>query len=83
MLGYRVGSALILLGIIVLSVFLLGLSIEQGDFGLLLAGAGLCLFGLILRRNNARRSAAGPARFQSLRHFLGEAEDEESQPNGD
>lgn len=77
MLGYRLGSALILLGIIVLSVFLLGLSIEQGDFGLLLAGAGLCLFGLILRRKNARRSEAKPPRFRTLRQLLGWWEEEE------
>lgn len=77
MLGYRVGSALILLGIIVLSVFLLGLSIEQGDFGLLLAGAGLCLFGLILRRKRASRSEARPSRFRILRQLSGRGEEEE------
>lgn len=77
MLGNRVGSALILLGIIVLSVFLLGLSIEQGDFGLLLAGAGLCLFGLILRRRRASRSEARPSRFRILRQLSGRGEEEE------
>ena len=70
---YRLGSALILIGLIVLIVFLLGWSIQQVDVRALLGGAALCALGLLLRRR-AARSAASPARFRLLRRALGRGE---------
>jgi hypothetical protein len=67
---YRLGSALILIGLIILIVFLLGLSVRQGDVRALLGGAALCALGLLLRRRSVR-SAAPPARFRLLRRALG------------
>jgi len=67
---YRLGSALILIGLIILIVFLLGLTVQQGDLRALLGGAALCALGLLLRRR-AVRSAASPARFRLLRRALG------------
>jgi len=69
-MSFRLGSALILVGLIVLSVFLLGLTVQQGDVRALLGGAALCALGLILRRR-AARAAASPARFRMLRRALG------------
>ena len=66
----RLGSALILIGLIVLIVFLLGLTVQQSDVRALLAGAALCALGLLLRRRSAR-NAASPARFRLLRRALG------------
>jgi len=77
MLGYRLGSAFILLGIIVLTVYLLSRTVDQSDFTLLLAGAGLSLFGLILRRRRASRSEARPSRFRILRQLSGRGEEEQ------
>jgi hypothetical protein len=70
---YRLGSALILIGLIILIVFLLGLTVQQGDVRALLGGAALCALGLLLRRR-AVRSASSPARFRLLRRALGRGE---------
>ena len=70
---YRLGSALILIGLIVLIVFLLGWSVQQVDVRALLGGAALCALGLLLRRR-AARDAASPARFRLLRRALGRGE---------
>ena len=67
---YRLGSALILVGLIVLVVFVLGLTVQQADMRALLGGAALCALGLLLRRR-AARAAASPARFRMLRRALG------------
>ncbi|MBM3122533.1 MAG: hypothetical protein FJZ97_10185 [Chloroflexi bacterium] len=70
---YRLGSALILIGLIVLIVFLLGWSVQQVDVRALLGGAALCALGLILRRR-AARDVVSPARFRLLRRALGRGE---------
>jgi len=67
---YRLGSALLLVGLIVLVVFVLGLTVQQADMRALLGGAALCALGLLLRRS-AARAAASPARFRMLRRALG------------
>ena len=67
---YRLGSALILIGLIVLIIFLLGWSVQQADVRALLGGAALCALGLLLRRRSAR-NAVSPARFRLLRRALG------------
>jgi hypothetical protein len=46
----RIGSAMILLGLITLVVFFLTLTSGQAQTNVLLAGGGLCLLGLLLRR---------------------------------
>jgi len=71
----RVGSALILIGLIALMVFLVTLTIGLADWRLLLAGAALAALGLLLRRRAARTEPS--ARFRTLRRMLGHrAEDE-------
>jgi hypothetical protein len=67
---FRLGSALILVGLLALVVFLLGMSVQQADLRLLLGGAALCALGLLLHRR-AARAQASPARFRMLRRALG------------
>ncbi|MCJ7678421.1 MAG: hypothetical protein MUO35_11950, partial [Anaerolineales bacterium] len=67
---YRLGSALLLVGLIVLVVFVLGLTVQQADMRALLGGAALCALGLLLRRR-AARAAGSPSRFRMLRRALG------------
>jgi len=67
---FRLGSALILIGLLALVVFLLGMTVQQADLRLLLGGAALCALGLVLHRR-ASRARASPARFRLLRRALG------------
>ena len=67
---FRLGSALILIGLLTLVVFLLGLSVQQADVRLLLGGASLCALGLLLRRR-ASRHQASTGRFRTIRRALG------------
>jgi hypothetical protein len=67
---FRLGSALILIGLLMLVVFLLGLSAQQADVRLLVGGAALCALGLLLHRRVAR-DAGSSARFRMLRRALG------------
>jgi hypothetical protein len=60
-MAYRLGSALILIGVLALIVFLLGMSVRQADVRL-----------LVHRR--ASRTQASPARFRLLRRALGRGE---------
>lgn len=76
-MGHRLGSAFILLGLIVLTVFLLGFSVGQQDRGLLLAGAGLSLLGLALRRRNSRLAESRPKRFSALRSLMGQGKEDQ------
>ena len=71
----RVGSALILVGLIALMVFLVTLTIGQADWRLLLAGAALAALGLLLRRRAARTEAS--RRFRTLRRMLGHRPEDE------
>lgn len=74
---HRLGSALVLIGIIILVVFLVTGSIGQGDMRLLLAGAALSLLGLRLRRRPPEEDQE-PRRFRAIRRMLGdETESEE------
>ena len=50
---FRMGTALILLGVIVLVVFLLSMTVQQANLLTLFIGAGLSASGLILRRRYA------------------------------
>jgi hypothetical protein len=67
---FRLGSALILIGLLALVVFLLGMTVQQADVRLLLGGAALCALGLLLHRR-AARAQASPGRFRAIRRALG------------
>ncbi len=71
----RAGSALVLLGLIALMVFLVTFSIDQADVRALILGAGLSALGLVLRRRAARRERRTTERFRTLRRLLGRAEE--------
>ncbi len=66
----RLGSALILIGLVVMVVYLVSSTIGQGDILTLLGGAVCSLLGLWLRRRATAQSAAEPARFRALRRLM-------------
>jgi hypothetical protein len=76
-MGTRFGLALILIGVIVLLVFLITYSAGEGSLYALLAGSGLCLVGLWIRRIADRRMQREAGRFRTLRHVLGREEQAE------
>jgi hypothetical protein len=65
----RLGNALVLMGLIVLVVFLITFSGGVADLRTLLAGAGLTIAGLVLRRRG-RPSHEGSSRFVTMRRVL-------------
>jgi hypothetical protein len=67
---FRFGSALILIGLLALVVFLLGLTVQQPDVRLLLGGASLSALGLLIHRR-AARSQTPSGRFRAIRRALG------------
>jgi Flp pilus assembly protein TadB len=73
----RVGSALILIALFALAIFLLTLQIGQADLRALLLGAALAALGLLLRRRGRRPRRS--TRFESLRRLRGpvDADDQE------
>lgn len=66
----RLGSALILLGVIALVVFAVSLTSVPPDLTLLAAGSGLSALGLLLRLRAARQARAEPSRFRTLRKMI-------------
>ncbi len=78
-MGLRAGSALVLLGLIALVVFLVTFSVDQADVRVLVLGAGLSALGLVLRRRSARVERRVTERFRTLRRLLGRA-DEPDEP---
>lgn len=66
----RLGSALVLLGLIALTVFAVTLPAGQADPRTLLLGAGLAALGLLLRRRPPSPEDQ-PGRFSTLRKILG------------
>jgi hypothetical protein len=68
---FRLGSALILIGLITLVVFALTLSVGQADLRALLAGAGLAVLGLLIHRG-VRQNRSRTGRFRSLRRIMGD-----------
>jgi len=74
-MAHRLGSAFVLLGVILLTLFVVTFAAEQGDPLTLLAGAVLSILGLMLRRRRAARADSG--RFRTLRKLLGSEEEEE------
>jgi hypothetical protein len=76
-MGYRLGSALVLLGMLSLVVFLVTFSNQQGDVLTLLLGAALSALGLILRRKNAPPTRREAMRFRTLRRLFGAGDDDQ------
>ena len=74
-MGARLGTALVLLGLICLVVFLVTFSIQQADVSTLLLGAGLSALGLLLRRRSPKVRSS---RFHTLRKLMGEEEEDPS-----
>ncbi|MCK5635659.1 MAG: hypothetical protein KAI06_11245 [Anaerolineales bacterium] len=68
----RFGSALILIGLISIVVFILTLQIHQPNTLALLLGASLTALGLVIRRSAARNAQRRTARFQTLRRLRGD-----------
>ncbi len=66
----RLGTSLILLGVIVLVVFVMTLTIEQASLLTLFAGALLSATGLILRRRFAEPLPPRPERFRILKRLF-------------
>jgi hypothetical protein len=75
---FRLGSALILIGLIILVVFALTLSVGQADLRALLAGASLAVLGLLIHRS-VRQNRQQTGRFRTLRRIMGDStEDDDS-----
>lgn len=70
---FRLGSALVLIGTLILVVFALTLSAGVGDLRTFLAGAGLAILGLLIHRRVRRVHPESAGRFRTLRRILGEA----------
>ncbi|MGA9533423.1 MAG: hypothetical protein WBR18_11965 [Anaerolineales bacterium] len=69
----RLGSALILIGVILMVVYLVTATVGQSDFRLLLSGFGAAALGLFFHRRGS--TPVEGARFQGLRRLLGEDEE--------
>ena len=70
----RLGSALILIGLVPMVIFLVTYSSGQGQQEWLLLGAGLSALGLLFRRRQP--PAADSGRFRTLRRLMGESFEE-------
>ncbi len=74
----RFGSALVLIGLILMVVFLVTFSAGRGELRVLLSGAAISALGLLLRRRRPER-ADGSGRFQTLRRIMGEEVESDSE----
>lgn len=72
----RLGTALTFIGLIVLVVFLITFSADRADLRTLLAGAGLAIAGLAIRRRGARTQPES-SRFVTMRRVLRRGKPEE------
>jgi hypothetical protein len=75
----RLGSALILIGLVVMVVYWVSSTIGQGDARMLLAGAVCSLIGLWLRRRAVAQAAADSGRFRTLRRLMTPPDDADSE----
>lgn len=66
----RLGSALMLIGLVVMVVYWVSSTNGQGDALILLAGAVCSLLGLWLRRRASPREVVEPTRFRTLRRLM-------------
>lgn len=69
---FRLGSALILIGLIILVVFAFTLGVGQADLRALLAGAAIAALGLLIHRRVRQARPKSVGRFRMLRRILGE-----------
>lgn len=74
---HRLGSSLILIGLIFLIVFLVTYQAGDANTITLLAGLVMCIFGLLFRRRGRPRRDLPPARFRAVRKLLSKIETEE------
>jgi hypothetical protein len=65
----RLGNALVLIGLITLVVFLITFNAGVADLRTLLAGAGLSIAGLVLRRRGQPKFEAS-SRFVTMRRVM-------------
>lgn len=72
----RFAAALILIGIILLTVFVMTLQVDQADIRVLLLGAAISGLGLLLRRRAARRRKSRSGRFSTLKRLRGISEED-------
>lgn len=72
----RLGNALVLIGLIALVVFLITFTAGTADLRTLLAGAGLAIAGLVLRRRGLP-AAQESSRFVTMRRVLRRPPEEE------
>jgi hypothetical protein len=73
----RFGLALILIGLIILTVFIITFQAGEGDVNTLLIGASLCASGLLLRRISARNRVRRSERFQFIRRMRGDTDEDD------
>ena len=66
-MAHRFSLALILIGVIILFVYVISASNQEGDPQQLLIGACISLIGLLLRRRAIRSRASQVQRFRLLR----------------
>ncbi len=76
----RLGSALILIGLVTMVVYLVSSTIGQGDAWWLLAGTLIALAGLILHRRGLAVSSTASGRFRTLRRMMGQGEADDEPP---
>lgn len=73
----RLAAALILIGIIVLTVFVMTLQVGQSDLRVLLIGAAISGIGLLIRRRAVRRRKRSSGRFSTLKRLRGIEEEDQ------
>jgi hypothetical protein len=76
----RFAVALILIGLILLTVFVMTLQVQQGDVRMLLVGSALSGLGLLIRRRAARRNRQTSQRFSTLRRMRRIRDEEFEEP---
>ena len=72
----RLGTALVLLGVITLAVFWLTLTISQQNLWVFILGGMLSVAGLWLRRRGLASQPGREPRFRTLRRLLGGKKEE-------
>lgn len=67
---FRLGSAFVLIGLLLLIVYLVTFNTQPMDPRILAAGSGLCIIGLVLHRRAAAKSRPTHGRFHTVRKLL-------------
>lgn len=68
---YRLGSALLLIGLISLVVFMVTFQAGQSDQATLVAGISFITLGLLFWRRGRRSQMRPPTRFHTVRKIMG------------